>query len=74
MKQNDALAVSGIPMPTGNKARRRHDGKNVLQAMQQEQILNSTNPKVQETSATLDTCKAKKQQKSASFGSWVIND
>ena len=47
LKQNDAIAVSGVPMPA-NKARRRHDGKNVLQAMQQEQIANCTVPKVDE--------------------------
>ena len=37
-----------------NKARRRHDGKNVLQAMQQEQITNSAVLKVDENCSLQD--------------------
>ena len=53
LKQTDAIAVTGAPVPT-NKARRRHDGRNVLQAMQQEQIANCTVPKVDENCSLQD--------------------
>ena len=53
-----------------NKARRRHDGKNVLQAMQQEQIANCTVPKVDENCSLQDI--SQHRQKKLSMG-WVAS-